>query len=127
MEIRNRHSKSKSVEYNKLETRDYLKSNIFTVSQSKLLFKIRSRMLNVKMNFKNMYNDDITLLACDQCNTGELEDQNHVISCNTLENNKISDIKYSDLFSGNTNTVKKAITEYEKSWNEMCLRRSEEV
>ena len=127
MEIRNRHSKSKSVEYNKLETRDYLKSNIFTVSQSKLLFKIRSRMLNVKMNFKNMYNDDITLLACDQCNTGELEDQNHVISCNTLENNKISDIKYSDLFSGNINTVKKAINKYEKSWNEMCQRRSEEA
>ena len=66
-------------------------------------------------------------LTCDQCNTGEIDDQKHIISCKILENNKISTVKYSDLFSKNINTVKKAITEYEKSWTEMCQKRSEEV
>ena len=99
MEIRSRHSKSKLVEYSKLETSKYLLSNIFTVAQSKLLFKLRSRMLDVKMNFKNKFNDDINLLKCNQCNTGELDDQSHIISCKVIDNNKNLTIKYSDLFS----------------------------
>ena len=93
MEIRSRHSKSKVAEYNKLETSGYLRSNIFTVTQSRLLFKIRSRMLDVKMNFKNNYNDDITLLTCDQCNSGEMDDQSHILSCKVLENTKNITVK----------------------------------
>ena len=124
MEIRSRHSKSKVAEYNKLETSGYLRSNIFTVTQSRLLFKIRSRMLDVKMNFKNHYNDDITLLICDQCNSGEVDDQSHILSCKVLENTKNITVKYSDLFSRNLKIVKKAIIEYEKSWDEMCTRKS---
>ena len=99
MEIRSRHSKSKLVEYSKLETSKYLLSNIFTVAQSKLLFKLRSRMLDVKMNFKNKFNDDISLLKCNQCNTGELDDQSQIISCKVIDNNKNLTIKYADLFS----------------------------
>ena len=66
--------------------------------------------------------DDINLLRCKQCNSGELDDQRHVILCTVLDNNKNSSIKYSDLFSTDLNTVKKAITVYEKSWNEMCIK-----
>ena len=62
MEIRSQHSKSKEAEYFKLETSKYLMSNMFSVTQSRLLFKLRSRMLQVKMNFKNECNDDINLL-----------------------------------------------------------------
>ena len=125
MEIRSHHSKSKEVQYHKLETSNYLMSNIFTVAQSKLLFKLRSRMLEVKMNFKNEYNDYIDLLMCKQCNSGEFDDQRHVISCKVLDNNKNSTIKYIDLFSKDLNTVKRAITVYEKSWNEMRTRSSQ--
>ena len=66
--------------------------------------------------------DDINLLRCKQCNSRELDDQRHVIFCTVLDNNKTSTIKYSDLFSTDLNTVKKAITAYEKSWNEMCIK-----
>ena len=64
MEIRSRHSKSKLVEYSKLETSKYLLSNIFTVAQSKLLFKLRSRMLDVKMNFKNKCYSKVQTPSC---------------------------------------------------------------
>ena len=81
-------------------------------------------MLDVKMNFKNHYNDDITLLTCDQCNSGEMDDQSHILSCKVIENTKNMTVKYSDLFSKNLKIVKKAIIEYEKSWDEMCTRKS---
>ena len=127
MEIRSRHTKSKEAEYTKLETSKYLISNIFTVSQSKLLFKIRSRMLDVKSNFKNKYNDDINLLRCDLCKSGDLDTQSHVISCKSIDNNSNQTANYSHLFSENLNTVKKAITVYEKSWNEMCHKKSKNI
>ena len=39
--------------HNKLQIADYLVSNVLTTRESKMLFKIRSRMLDVKENFKH--------------------------------------------------------------------------
>ena len=114
--------KGKDLKYSKLKTNEYLISNKFTVQQSKLLFKIRSRMLAVKMNFKNKYKDNEVLLQCKICNNGEMDDQQHVISCPSIANNQNINFKYSDLFSENLSTVKAAIIQFEKSWNEMSTK-----
>ena len=50
--IKNRHEKNKHIEYSKLETSKYLLSNMFSVTQSRILFKLRTRMLDVKANLK---------------------------------------------------------------------------
>ena len=62
--IKNRHEKNKHIEYSKLETSKYLLSNMFSVTQSRILFKLRTRMLDVKANFKNKYQNNISLLVC---------------------------------------------------------------
>ena len=92
---------------------------MFTVQQSKLLFKLRTRMLDVKANFKNMFHNDMTLLNCNLCDNNSIEDQKHVIECTEIENNKNISIDYFDLFSKNLDTMKNAIVKYEKSWKEM--------
>ena len=45
-------------------------------------------MLDVKLNFKKNYKDDINLLMCELCGNKNFDDQNHVIVCTEIENNK---------------------------------------
>ena len=125
IQVKNRHEKGKENEYEKLVTNPFFLSNKFTIKQSKLLFKLRSRMLDVKMNFKKKYKDDINLLVCELCGNKNLDDQNHVIVCTAIENNKDNKLTYSDLFSKNLVTVQNAIIIYEKSWKEMWKKKSE--
>ena len=123
--IKSSHKKGENLQYSKLETNQYLLSNKITVSQALLLFKIRSRMLDVKMNFKEKYQNDNMLLQCDICTDGKLDDQSHVPVCSGLVKNQNIQFEYSNLFSKNNTTLKKAITEYEAAWNEMCALRSQ--
>ena len=44
-------SKLKNLKYEKLELQPYLKSNKLNLRKKKILFKARTRMLNVKWNF----------------------------------------------------------------------------
>ena len=54
------HSKIKDIKYEKLEVQEYMISPLFTDEEVNLLYAIRSRALNCKMNFKNRYrNDDL--------------------------------------------------------------------
>ena len=122
--IKSRHSKGDNLEYTKLETNRYLLSKVITAPQALLLFKIRSRMLDVKMNFKEKYQNDIVQLQCDLCSSGKLDDQSHVPICSALQNNQNIQFDYSNLFSINVSILKKAITEYEAAWNEICVLRS---
>ena len=122
--IKSRHSKGDNLDYTKLEINEYFRSKTITVAQALLLFKIRSRMLDVKMNFRDKYRNDDTLLQCDLCSNGDLDDQSHVIQCSALVKNQNTQFDYNTLFSENLVILKKAITEYEAAWNEMCVLRS---
>ena len=125
--VKNGHEKNKHIEYTKLETSQYLLSCMFSVNQSKLLFKLRTRMLDVKANFKNKFQDNISLLMCNLCDNQKVEDQKHVIECTKIENNKTNNVTYLDLFNKNLNVVKNAIDKYEKSWKEMCKLKSQNI
>ena len=81
-------------------------------------------MLDVKMNFKEQYQNDERLLQCDLCSSGQLQDQSHVPHCEALKNNRVIQFDYSKLFSTNITILKKAITEYEAAWNEMSNLKS---
>ena len=59
------------------EPQEYLK--IKAIDKGRMMFRIRTRMVDkVKMNFKNMYKDN---LKCDKCDTNEDETQEHVLVC----------------------------------------------
>ena len=97
------HSKVKNIEHKHLEMQKYLKAcNVkITQEEAQEIFKLRSRVSDVKMNFKGKYES----LECEACQENEEESQQHVINCKILnENNEnignVSD--YEEIYNGNT-------------------------
>ena len=80
----------------------YLKPNEINIKlqEAQEIFKLRSRVSEVKTNFKGKYEN----YECDVCSTKEYETQKHVIECREINkrkkrNNKPPD--YEELFSRN--------------------------
>ena len=61
--LKGRHSKVKNIQYTKLEMATYLKDSKITTDIKQLIFRLRTRMVNVKDNFGTMYGDT----SCDLC------------------------------------------------------------
>ena len=97
-------SKGSQLNYEKFETQKYL-LGIFNEKDAKFLFKIRSNMLKVKLNFKN--NFDESSLQCEQCNDGALDTQRHITVCSGLQHKNI--IHVEDLLSSNLMKVKSTL------------------
>ena len=74
-------------------------SPIFTNIEVNMLHALRSRMVNVKMNFKSKYSD----VSCPICMKHD-DDQPHVLKCEVLTSRMISSeaasdkIEYEDIF-----------------------------
>ena len=81
----------------------YMCSGDFNIRDIQLLFKLRSRMLNVKANFCNQYNNQN--INCQFCDEGVEESQYHQLECQTIIDNcpKLYDditVEYEDIFKG---------------------------
>ena len=92
-------SKVKSLQYKKLQMQPYLSSNSISLKKKIILFKARTRMLNVKWNFGEK-------ILCPICKIGE-DKQEHLLDCiliklrsPTLVENK-NKCQYSDIYSSN--------------------------
>ena len=97
--LKENHSKVKNISYRKLEMQHYMKNSKFTIDNIKLLFKLRTRMVQVKRNFKSSF----VSLECDLCQIDE-EDQYHMLSCEVLlkeckELYNDESVEYEDIFS----------------------------
>ena len=72
----------------------YLSSNSISTEEKQTLFKLRTRMIDVKSSFRTQYGQD---LACRFC--PEEETQSHLLLCNELiDNLDTSSIEYEDIF-----------------------------
>ena len=80
IEIHDSYVKGEDLSYGKLESRTYLLSKNMTTSQKRLVFKMRTNMINVKSNYSHSYVE----FSCPCC--GEEEDtQEHMfITCKKL-------------------------------------------
>ena len=83
--LKKNHSKVKNIEHNRMVMQKYLQPNSMKMSKedAQLIFRIRSKMSNVKCNFKGKYED----LKCRACKS-EDEDQKHVVECKVLNSSK---------------------------------------
>ena len=62
----------------------YLCDERFSRQEIQLLFALRTRMVNVKTNFRNLYENE---LECHTCEDDEsIEDENHLLVCESLSN-----------------------------------------
>ena len=82
------HSKSMNIlnetKDNKLNRRKkYLKENMFHKNDVQLLFKLRSRMLDVKTNFENLYEQDFSCRTCRKPDA--IENEDHLLKCEMLK------------------------------------------
>ena len=57
-------NKIKNIPYKDLKIQEYLVSPSFNDQQQRLMIQLRSKMINVKMNFKNKYEDTSCPLQC---------------------------------------------------------------
>ena len=65
------------VENETARVKDYMMLN--NIADSRTMFRIRTKMLELKANMKNMYGEGN--MACDACSTGTIESQGHVLDC----------------------------------------------
>ena len=80
--LKSQHSKSKFLECSDLKTAEYIKDRRLTTSKKQLLFKLRSRTLDVKKNFGGNFEDP----WCTTCGLVE-ETQSHLLQCPPLVEN----------------------------------------
>ena len=93
-----------------MKPKAYLTDDRLNLNQVKLLFKLRTRMFECKLNFKKKYSDEN--LFCDLCKVC-IDSQSHLLECFVLKNcnkelkdNKL--VKYEHIF-GNVEYQIKAI------------------
>ena len=106
------HTKVKDIEYKQFETQKYMLSPLFSNSDVNLLYALRSRSTECKVNFKQKYlNSDLLCQLCKQ----ENEDQQHLLECSQIVSNVNTAevvegrIEYCDIFSRETRK-QKAVT-----------------
>ena len=95
MEEKNVHTKMDNISYSKLETQKYLLSKTMFPEISKFLYKCRTRMLDVKCNFKNLYK----CLLCPLCEKEE-DSQEHIMNCEIINDGE-NENEYLDIFGTN--------------------------
>ena len=92
--LKKKHTKSEFVDCTELKTAEYLKAPVFNTKQKQLLFKLRSRTLDVKLNFPGHHRD----LLCRSCGIYQ-ESQGHLLQCAPL----VSRINYLEGKNSNLN------------------------
>ena len=96
MEAASKHSKVRNEIYKNLEGAKYFDDERFTPDLSNLLFKFRTRMFNVRNNFRNQYR---TNLLCPLCCEQE-DSQEHLLKCKViLKELSGQQYHYEDIFS----------------------------
>ena len=78
-DLKRAHSKSEFLECQEIKQAEYIKSTRLSHKEKKLLFKLRSRTLDVKQNFKNQNKDP----WCTSCGLFQ-ETQSHLLQCPAL-------------------------------------------
>ena len=110
--LKDKHSKSEQLKYS-TEIQPYLKNDELSIEDKKLMFRLKNRLIDVKINYRKKYKDN---LQCRLCNSSE-ESQPHLVVCPELMiDNKLREAFenycYDDIFSND----EKKQTHLIRSW-----------
>ena len=122
--VKSKHSKVLHIPHSTLDMQPYLKPNHITIMEAKFIFSVRTRMLDVKTNFKNKYND----LKCPNCM--EEDSQSHLLSCDKIvsQSEIVTEIpKYENIFGTNLDEILKVTRILSKNFKERNNLKSQEV
>ena len=90
-------------------------ANNFFPETTNFLFRARTRMLEVKNNFKNSFDDDIHL--CPLCESDE-DTQEHLLKCEMMIDDLDANLNYDDIFGQNTKKQRKTVENLQKAMNQ---------
>ena len=115
--MQQKHSKSGMLDIYNVETSPYLLDNRFSKQERELLFRLRSKTVDVKENFKNAYlNND---MLCQLCKLVRCT-QSHVIQCPKLITEIIVDsqcqLSENDIY-GNVDQQLLYVKVYKEFWD----------
>ena len=84
----------------------YLRNSNLSIEEKKLMFRIKNRLIDVKVNYKKKYNDS---LECRLCDSGTEESQQHLVLCpeilaDSTIKQALQNYTYSDIFSNHEPT-----------------------
>ena len=101
-QIKLKHSKVMDLQHKCWGKQEYLKPNQISIQEAKFIFLLRTRMLDVKCNFRNKYSD----VKCPNCESDD--SQAHILQCEKLVDTTsiASDLpKYENIFEANCEKV----------------------
>ena len=97
--VKSKHTKVMHIAHSKLSMQAYLEANQHSIQERKFLFALRSRMVDVRVNYRDKY--FVTICPC--CKMEE-DSQEHLLSCHMLVDAGTivrQSPDYQDLFSNN--------------------------
>ena len=124
---KDKRSKVCNVKHESLAIQDYFLPNELNNKQKKLLFSLKSRMVDVHENYKQRYKNDTT---CRLCLT-QSESQQHILTCSEIlkDINIVSynQLEYDDIFSPDVSKQISVTRLFESLYNHRCvlLKRKE--
>ena len=82
------------------EIKDYLKTNLLSTAEKQLLFLMKTRMNNLKWNYKSKYKNN---LDCSLCRQNVQESEAHLLQCDELTTelricDEMKEVKYEDIY-----------------------------
>ena len=97
--LKENHSKVKHLKHYVFEMQKYFKPcNIkITKEEAQEIFKLRSRVSDVKLNYKGKYET----YECQVCKKEDESQEHIIIKCTSLNKSKEEIMKYEDIFDGN--------------------------
>ena len=82
-----------------------------SVEEMQLIFKLRSRVTNVRMNFKGMH-EEWTCQVCQEDN----ETQEHIVQeCKKINVNDLEKIEYEKIYHGNVEEMLKIARKFKRN------------
>ena len=110
-ELAEPHSKSDFIVDDKFERKSYFTDRRFTKEDVQLLFALRTRMTNCKVNFKKQFGNNLKCRICEDEESEENED--HVLNCTVVNGAETYDVQFTDVY-GDADAQYKAVKVYKK-------------
>ena len=115
-----KHKKVKKLRHNSLKMADYLEPNNINIKQSEAqtLFKLKSKMVDVKANYPTAFRNNINCTLCEKEGNTRKDSQKHILKCpvikrKILENEKFN---YKDLTSESLKYQIRIVKRFQKNY-----------
>ena len=112
-EKKSNHSKVMNLKHGYFGIQKYLKQSKMQISveERQLIFKLRSRVTNVRMNYKGMYEE----WSCQVCHE-ENETQEHILQeCKIMNKNDLEKIEYEKINHGHVEEMLKIARKFKRN------------